>query len=375
MKMKKPRNKTLKKKRKPPGGKREAETRYDAVNLEQFTRNLKEEEGFSRHPSNVSLQQQALLALQSSSGNTVMRKEIENLPIEKLNRIQREVAEEEGDPGLAGFEIEETLEGHPLNEMEVMRQIKSTLARQPARKTKTITANISLMSNPPTIVRPSEASLNKKYGANIAGWTKPKIRIRVLPGRGRTINLQVTLNFKMELAKEFTGGRLTILQDHENGHVTIGNKLAQTHAVSDLKKNIEALPRITQASVKRLVNAAHAKFKTEEGKKAKAYDKVDYPRMKLAYFGEKTPLADLSKSYPNIKTMVGSLNAFKSGADKSNFASLGGAVLTADKALSKDDLARLQYNATFKNSLRAPQPKSRQSKKHWERPTRRRYQS
>ncbi len=302
------------------------------------------------HPSAQGTRLAAILQLQRQLGNAFVQRQI------ALQSEEQEKAVELPDPKSLHFELE--LEGHPFGQ---------TLQREDGagkEATKTPTAVIDLELKDPKINRISEKQIQQKHGKeNIAGYTKPKIDVGASNIKQHEINLKVTLTFVMDLAKEYTGGRLQVLRDHENAHILIAEKVAKEYVVDPLKDKLEAMPEFTKANKSEIaskIQSAMADFKQNEGDESKDFDDIDYPRMADAYYGVATSLADLSSGSAEVKNMVTAIDAFSNGAkaasgDAGAFGKLTQAIADAQGGLGDTNLARLQYNQEFKNKVAAAQ--------------------
>jgi hypothetical protein len=207
------------------------------------------------------------------------------------------------------------------------------------------TATVTLTANEPNEISKPASKIAEDHGKpNLAGWVTPRADIQAPSISATEMELTVTLDFDMELAQEYTGEKLHVLRDHEQGHVNIGTRLGQKHLVDELKKNLEALGDFKSPdSVRTVFSTAMQTFTDQEAIKAQEYDDVDYPRMEQAYIGARLPLADLKKDSAEVASITKALEDFEaSNAD------LVQAALDARAALSDDDLARLQYNVEFK---------------------------
>ena len=171
--------------------------------------------------------------------------------------------------------------------------------------------------------------------------------------------MNVTLGFRIELAKEFTGDILKVLRDHEYGHVTLGKDQAQTHLVDTLRTDLEALPDFTaKPPIQNAFVRAGQRFAAAEGNASQAYDNVDYPRMREAYIGAQTPLAKLESSAPRIAATAKALRTLNTrlpGAKASAVSKLAQAAIDTSGALADDEMARLQYNPEFKQLVQQAQ--------------------
>lgn len=214
-----------------------------------------------------------------------------------------------------------------------------------------VEATIQLILQPPVETQLPEEEIAANHGVeNVAGWTTPAYSIDVPAVTSSEIAVDVTLGFTIELAAEYTGGRLDVLRDHEQGHVNIGSSVAQRQLVTNLEQTLESLSSIQPAVVQQKFVDAAADFQTDEGAESAAYDQEDYPRMLEAYYGVVTPLADLADTSDEIAAMADTVNQFVFAAPTSELAqvvSLADEVANARDDLSDVDLARLQYNEEF----------------------------
>jgi hypothetical protein len=214
-----------------------------------------------------------------------------------------------------------------------------------------VTVDVSMVANTPTEISKPAASIAAAHSKpNVAGWCTPKYNIAVPSVNRSSIDVDVTLDFDIELASEYTGQVRNVLRDHEYGHVKIGTHKGQAHLVNDLKNNLKAFPAFTSGPPiqTQIVNAGN-RFVAEEDKASKAYDNMDYPRMAQAYIGARLPLSQLMADSPNTAKMVRALKQFKpSFADMNKAVAPAQAALTARDALTDDEVARLQYNTEFK---------------------------
>lgn len=306
------------------------------------------------HPSAQATRMAAILQLQRQLGNAFVQRQLE-VQAEEQEEGQEEVVELP-DPKSINFELE--LDGHPFGQ---------TLQREDGsgeEAAKTPTAVIDLELKDPKINRISEKKVQQKHGKeNIAGYTKPKIKVSASNIKKHEINLTVKLTFVMDLASEYTGGRLQVLRDHENAHILIAEKVAKEYVVDPLKEKLEAMPDFSKANKPQItskIQSAMADFKQNEGDESQAFDDIDYPRMADAYFGVATSLADLSSGSAEVKNMVTAMDAFKNNAktaagDAGAFGKLTQAIADAQAALGDTNLARLQYNQEFKDKVAAAQ--------------------
>ncbi|HRQ36765.1 MAG TPA: hypothetical protein PLD25_02490 [Chloroflexota bacterium] len=317
--------------------------------------------GLSGQETARPLRQQTLLRLQKQRGNAYVQRHLHPEDVQLTE-------EDEAPLPTEGLGKEEELEGHgDLGRQTVIQREDGpgAAAAAPAAAPASPTANITLTVNPPTIIRSPEADISASHGAEgIAGWCTPAYNVNVTSRTATTIGITVTLSFSIELASEYTGDRLSVLSDHENGHVRIGERLAQQHFVTDLQTNLQALPNFSAGPPiqTQIVTAANA-FTTAEGTESRAYDTADYPRMIEAYFGARTPLADLAAASAPIQRMIDALQAFNSyvtnmdalDTDESALENVTHPVINARAALSQTDVSRLQYNPEFKTMVATSQ--------------------
>jgi hypothetical protein len=218
-----------------------------------------------------------------------------------------------------------------------------------------VTANMNLTTNAPVERSRPAADIAAAHGRpGVAGWTTPAYDIRVPRASPTRVDINVTMDYDMELATEFTGDTLRVLRDHEVGHVNIGNQTAQEHLITNLETRLESQDRLTPANIQGAINTAGTNFERTEGQESQTYDTVDYPRMQQAYLGARLPLADLEAASGNIATLATAVRSFNTSAlaaSETRVGDLAQAVLDARDALSEDELSRLQYNAEFKTLL------------------------
>ncbi len=296
----------------------------------------------------------ALLQLQRQLGNAVVQRQITRQMAGDLSRQE----DEEGaavrlpDPKSLGVKL--VLEGHPYG-LAIQREDEAAEVAE-----ETPTADITLKLKDPKINRIPEKKVQEKHGKeNIAGYTKPAIEISVQKLKRHEIRLTVTITFEMDLAKEYKGGRLQVLRDHENAHILIAEKVANEFVVGPLKDGLQAMPEFTEANkaqIQALFNEKLPDFEKEEGDASELFDDLDYPRMDEAYHGVATPLADLSSGSPEVKRMVSTMDAFneRAKAAAGDAESLGGLIqplIEAQDTLGETNLARLQYNDEFKEKV------------------------
>lgn len=314
--------------------------------------------GLPDHATARPLRQQALLQLQKQRGNGYVQRHLHPEDVQLTEENETPLPTE-------GLGAQEELEGHGDQGQQTVVQREGGGGAAPAAAPASPTANITLTVNAPTIVRSPEADISASHGAeNIAGWCTPAYNVSVTSRTATTIGMTVTLSFTIELASEYTGDRLAILSDHENGHVRLGERLARQHFVTDLQSNLQALPNFSAApSIQGHIVTAANGFTTAEAAESAAYDAADYPRMREAYFGARTPLADLAAASAAIQRMIDALQAFNSyvtgmdaiDTDESALENVTHPIIEARTALSQVDVSRLQYNPEFKTLVATSQ--------------------
>jgi hypothetical protein len=230
-----------------------------------------------------------------------------------------------------------------------------TLQRQaPASTIKSVSTVV--VFHDPNIIRRPGAQIAASHGRpGAVGWTTPRYTMAFPRVTATDIDVVTTIDWDMELDSAYTGGRGSVLQDHEQGHVRIGQEKARSNFSDQLSTALSALPDFTAANRAGIVaarNAAATGFSTDEGAASLSYDQADYPRMVLAYFGVRTPLATLAAGSAGIGRLVGSMRSFIALGDMARIPSAtattrANAVTDARTALSDDDLAKLQYNSGF----------------------------
>jgi hypothetical protein len=215
-----------------------------------------------------------------------------------------------------------------------------------------VAANITYTKNDPNVIRKPAADIASGHGQpDAAGWTTPRYNIGVPFANPSRIDINVTLDFDMELASEYTGATLSVLQDHENGHVNIGREKGQTHLVDDLESSLESNTALSRPTIQSAIGAASSSFVTEEQTASQSYDATDYPRMHQAYLGARTPLADLESASGTIRDAAAKLRSFTGGV---SVGTQGQAAIFANDAtdacqnLGTNELSILQYNPEFK---------------------------
>ncbi|HET6444864.1 MAG TPA: hypothetical protein VFI27_09835 [candidate division Zixibacteria bacterium] len=321
------------------------------------------------HSSAKRLRQAVVLQLQQSHGNQYVQRALDNGSAR--DQIQRQEPQEE-ELSTEGLGLEEELEGHPfgLSGPDIQRDGEGE-SDAPAAAEPGTTANITLTDNTPNVTRPPQADIEADHGAGIAGWTTPTDAVTVPRRTATTLNITVTLSFEMELASEYRGDRLGVLRDHEDHHPTIAHNVAQTYLVDNLKTALEALPDFRNTGpVQSAIQTAHNDFVAHEGIEARAFDSTDYSRMEAAYYGVRTPLADLASATAAVQTMVTAIDGFNSGAaaapepdssgegaespeeaNSTRIIGLAQPVIDALSGLAQVDVDRLQYNPEFKGKV------------------------
>jgi hypothetical protein len=314
------------------------------------------------HSTAQSLRQATVLHLQQRHGNSYVQRVLANGATNGL--IQRQDDQEET-LSTEGLGLEEELEGHPAS--GIMADIQRDGEGEEEAGT---TANITLRPSDPSITRPPQAEIESDHSrANIAGWTTPTDGIVVSRRTADTINITINLSFAIELAREYTGERLSVLQDHENHHPTIAQNVAQEYLVDNLKTELEGLPDFrTEAPIQAAFQTAHNDFVSNEASDSRDFDSTDYSRMEEAYYGVRTPLADLASATAAVQTMVTAIDSFNSGAtaepeaaeeeegsaegaNSARIIGLAQPVVDARAGLAQVDVDRLQYNREFKGKV------------------------
>jgi hypothetical protein len=211
---------------------------------------------------------------------------------------------------------------------------------------------MTFTQNEPAITRKPAADIASGHGqANAAGWTTPRFNIGVPFANPSRIDIAVTLDFDMELASEYTGATLGVLQDHENGHVNIGREKGQAHLVDDLEANLESNAALSRPVIQGAIQSAASTFVAQEQTASQGYDATDYPRMHQAYLGARTPLADLESTSGTIARAASMLRSFNGGLGaglQGQTAMFADDAAAACRALSTNELSILQYNPEFK---------------------------
>lgn len=336
------------------------------------------------HPTARRLRQATVLQLQQLHGNHYVQRVLAAGATNGSIQRQNEQGEELSTEGLG---LDEELEGHPFSGTmpDIQRDEEGESEEGDAEEAGT-TATISLSANAPNVTRPSQAAIQASHGGtNIAGWTTPRDNIGVSSRTATTIDITITLNFNMELASEYTGDRLTVLRDHEDHHLAIGNNVAQEYLVDNLRTALEAMSDFSNAgAIQAAFQSAHNDFVSNEHSDSQDFDTADYSRMEEAYYGVRTPLADLAAATPAVQTMVTAIDNFNSGAtaepeaeeaepsgetaesaaetseeggdspeqaNSTRIIALVQPVIDARSALAQVDVDRLQYNMEFKGKV------------------------
>jgi hypothetical protein len=207
----------------------------------------------------------------------------------------------------------------------------------------------------PTIIRKPSAEIVAGHGRQgIAGWTTPYYDLTFPKVAENEIQAQTVIDFKMELDSSYRGGFLSVLQDHEQGHVRIGQEKAKATFGDQLGSVLQGLPDFRRAKpILDARDAAARAFESQEGDASRVYDDTDYPRMVNAYYGAKTPLAKLIARSAGIRRLTNAMWSLivLSGKKKLTSATVAAraeAVAKVRDVLPDDDLERLQYNLGFK---------------------------
>jgi hypothetical protein len=324
------------------------------------------------HATTAHLRQTAVLQMQQREGNAITRQFLNLSGTGQGHGLGLQLqGEEEAVPtpdtplSTEGLGIEpQELPGHGERGRQAVVQRQGGGPPAPAAAAGP-TANINLTVNAPQIVRLPEATISANHGRpNVAGWCTPSYNVQPIARTPNSISLTVTLDFRIELASEYTGGRLAVLQDHEQGHVIIGERVARQHFVNGMRTALQALPNFNSIPpIQTALQTAANNFVRDEGAQSQAYDNSDYPRMREAYLGVQTPLADLAAASAQVQAMVDATEAFIGHASTINTSEpentellrLAEQVRQARTALSEQDLARLQYNPEFKYLISACQ--------------------
>ncbi len=251
---------------------------------------------------------------------------------------------------ISGLGTSRRLAGH--GNLGAAVQTPGAIADIQARGPFGVEASISFAANAPTIQQKPAAEIASSHGRpGVAGWTTPAYSVQVNSASPSSISISVTLDFIMELASEYTGLNRQILQDHEMGHVNIGTSKAQEHFVDNLDTRLENNRGLTRANIQSAILSAERAFVTSEGNESQAYDTSDYPRMRQAYLGARTPLADLETFSGRIGRMAARLRNFNGtvlSATQGQAEVLAQEVIDAYGELEGEELSMLQYNPEFK---------------------------
>jgi hypothetical protein len=204
----------------------------------------------------------------------------------------------------------------------------------------------------------NEAQEVRKPGADIAadheqesamGWTTPAYSVTGRAGSSATSGtLDVTMDFTMELAEEYTGRTLDVLRDHETGHVNLATAAGEVILADMLEARLESLPTLTRSAADPIVAGAGNLFEFVEGTFSWLYDRADYPRMRAAYLGARMTLDELLEVSPDVAPMVDALRDLAGvGEEANDVAAATKRLLRTRSDLSDLDLARVQYNQEF----------------------------
>jgi hypothetical protein len=320
--------------------------------------------------------QAAVQRLQAAGGNRHARR------ILQRQQIPPSTAAEDDRPfPVEGLEAKATLAGHPADPTTAGAGAGTAApatgtsppatgsTATPAPTLPARTANIHFIAQPPTIESVPAAMIAAGHGQRGAiGWTTPQLNINPTSRTRNTIDVDATASFTVEVAEETTGTGRQVVEDHEQGHVNIGKKLAERHGVTNLKPALEALTDFTPASDAAIISAIQGgitRFEAEESPASKAYDRADYPRMKRANKGANTPLSKIIRRTRRVGALADSLQRLR---DQANIEAATPDVpregpsavdhwveqVTAQTAAIPDKtLAMLQYNAEFQILVQA----------------------
>jgi hypothetical protein len=296
----------------------------------------------------------AVLKLQQQVGNRAVQRLVRDAGpnVRRQAPEPGNVPEEEEEPiDTAGLGVSGKTPGHGDVGNEGLNE-PPEVQRQGGGGGGSVAATVTYTKNEPNIIRKPAADIAAGHGqADAAGWTTPRYNVGVPFANPSRIDLNVTLDFDMELASEYTGATLSVLQDHENGHVNIGREKGQTHLVDDLESGLESNAALSRPIIQTAIGSATSTFVTEEQTASQSYDATDYPRMHQAYLGARTPLADLESASGTIRAAAAKLRSFIGGV---SVGTQGQAALFANdatdacQALSVNELSVLQYNPEFK---------------------------
>lgn len=294
---------------------------------------------------------ETILQLQQRYGNSFVQQQLDAAAQEDVEQPL----------SLAGLEREQVLAGHGLGQGLGQVLAQDLVQLQSTTSSTMPTASIAFQMIAPTIVRLPAADIAAKHGrAGVAGWCAPHYNIQPTGRTATTLALTVTLSFTIELASEYTGPSLSVLSDHEMGHVIVGEQAAREHLVTNLQRRLESLPDFRKTAViQAALDAAGKAFVKAEEAASHAYDQSDYPRMKEAYYGAQLSLPELEAASPAIRPLLLAITDLqthvdaqlkgKAGADE--LTQVVQALSTERASLSDVDLARLQYNVAFKKWL------------------------
>jgi hypothetical protein len=261
--------------------------------------------------------------------------------------LQRQTA-----TGVPGFDLAELqVKGHTsgAGAIAVQRQ-----ASPPPIKLSTT----AVIFKEPDIIRKPSSEIVAEHGRKgIAGWTTPFYEIKFPVVKDNEIQVDTVISFKMEMDNTYRGGFLSVLQDHEQGHVRIAQEKAKATFGDQLGNALQAMPDYKQRKpIADARDAAVAAFSTQEGAASKAYDDTDYPRMANAYYGVKTPLAKLIAQSTAIRRLTNAMWSLmvlsgKKRLSPTTVATRANAISKARDVLPDDDMDILQYNMGFKGYL------------------------
>jgi hypothetical protein len=253
--------------------------------------------------------------------------------------------------------VREELPGHGDNQATHDDVSAPGAESEGSRPTPNVDVVVAMTVNPPTEEPKPAADIAEAHDRpGVAGWTTPAYEIEVPHVDQDDIDVDVTLDFNIELAEEYTGDTLKVLRDHEYGHVEIGKDVGSEHLVDGLHDDLSALPDFSSAPpIQGAIVSTAQEFNAAEGNASRAYDNIDYPRMQQAYLGARTPLTDLEAASTKIASMAEALRDFNTAlpqADEDDVVGLAQEMIDARDGLDDDELARLQYNGEFKALVR-----------------------
>lgn len=251
---------------------------------------------------------------------------------------------------VSDIEFSQTLPGHGFGPD---KGSVSTAPAPSASPAPAADAVVTLTVNTPNETDRPEADIAAAHSRpGAAGWTTPSYAVAVTSARSNRVAINVTLDFEMELASEYTGDRRAVLRDHEFGHVEIGKNVARADLVNGLEATLESFSSFNRTNIQSSLTTAASSFVTNEGNKSAAYDATDYPRMREAYLGVRTSVDDLAAASPAIaqlqRTMKGFAEADATALNASMVRQAASELRQAWDGLSDVDAARVQYNPGFK---------------------------